>query len=120
MQPKTFLVAYAITTALFHGIVDILFANSRKSLKFYCFESVQNIILEGLEIHSFFFLIFCTAEADIVFNFEQKCASYVLIRKSAAQIVFVSSRIRNYTDNATKKVPVHIVCYLAPILDLAL
>ena len=57
-------------------MVAILQANTRKSLKFYCFESAQ--ILVSLISLNFFrlFLFYFAAEAGIVFNlilnFEQK------------------------------------------------
>ena len=44
-MPKKFLNYLCRATALYNlGIVVILLANTRKSLKFYCFESAQNLV----------------------------------------------------------------------------
>ena len=59
------------------GIFAVLLANTRKSLKFYRFESEQNLV-SFIDLNFFFrlFLVYFAAEAGIVFNlfvnFEQK------------------------------------------------
>ena len=75
--PKIFLSCFSRATALYNlGIVAILLANLRKSLKFYCFESVQDLVsFFDLDFFRLFWVYFA-AEAGIVFNlflnFEQK------------------------------------------------
>ena len=59
------------------GIFAVLLANTRKSLKFYRFESEQNLV-SFIDLNFFFrlFLVYFAAETGIVFNlfvnFEQK------------------------------------------------
>ena len=75
--PKILLNCLRRAAALYNlGIVAILLANTRKSLKFYRFELAQNLV-SFIDLNFFrLFLAYFAAEVGIVFNlflnFEQK------------------------------------------------
>ena len=81
---------------------NFLLANTRKSLKFFCFESAQ-ILVSLISLNFFFFclyLVYFAAEADIVFNWNDRRSRRVFLCFYSAIFQLTSAKFQTFAYNS--------------------